>query len=444
MEKRLKLHRNQTKVWTDKSRYRVLVAGRRFGKSTLAVNELLQNALTHPTSLNWYVGPTYKQTKQIGWRMLKNLIPQELVAKTNESELRVELTNGSLIELKGCDNPDSLRGVGCSFLVIDEYAVIPDGEHLWGEVLRPMLIDTEGRALFIGTPKGLNAFYTLYQKGVEEKDGFKSFKFTSYDNPFLSKKEIDKMKDELHPSMFEQEVMSSFLVSSDNILIRIEHLEALKGINFYEDEKIYHISCDPATVGGDECIVYVFENTKIIDERVLHYTDTQKIASEIVTLANTYNARGISIDSVGIGKGVADALTNLLRNQDVKVLHISSGEKAINKDNFVNKRTEMWWYVWEQIKNKKVSYLEDLELRRQLSSVEYKVTNNSGKVGLVPKKDTKKMLGRSPDRADAYVYGIWGLQHFTPKKPSAYQQRQKKWFSQPKNSYGWQTHKQGI
>ena len=106
MEKRLKLHQNQAKIWTDKSRFRVLVAGRRFGKSTLAVNELLQNALLHNRSLNWYIAPTYKQAKQIGWRMLKDLVPKELVEKTNESELKIELTNGSLIELKGCDNPD--------------------------------------------------------------------------------------------------------------------------------------------------------------------------------------------------------------------------------------------------------------------------------------------------------------------------------------------------
>jgi phage terminase large subunit-like protein len=423
-------------VWLDKSRFRVLVAGRRFGKTTLAVNELFMNAMKSPCSLNYYIAPTYRQAKQIAWKMLKTIVPEEIISKANESELIIEFVNSSTIELKGCDNPDSLRGVGVSFVVVDEYAVVSNAENLWAEVLRPMLIDTGGRALFIGTPKGLNHFYSLFQKGEAEQDGFKSYRFTSYDNPYIDRKEIDLMKDELPERIFQQEVMTSFLVSSQNVLIKIEDLEALKGNNFYEDHKINHVSCDPAVMGGDECILYAFENTKIIEEKSLAIDDTQKIAFEIVALINKYKATGVSIDSVGVGKGVADGVGSLLRGTDVKVLHISSGEKS-STTNLVNKRTEMWWYLWQLIKDKKVEYIEDLELKRQLSNVEYKIVSES-KVALVPKKDTKAMLGRSPDKADAFVYGIWGLRHFHPRLPAAYQQRQSKWFGTKRSPYGWE------
>jgi len=340
----------------------------------------------------------------IAWRMLRELIPTELISKINESDLKLTLTNNSIIELRGCDTPDSLRGVGVSFVVVDEYASIPNAEELWGEVLRPMLIDTHGRALFIGTPKGLNHFYTLYQKGINGESGFKSYRFTSYDNPFLSAKEIDEMRKELPERMFQQEVLTSFLVSSQNILIKIEDVEALKGNQMFEDENISHISCDPATVGGDECVLLAMDNTRIIEQKLLNYDDTQKIAVEIVALTNKYKSTGISIDSVGIGKGVADSVSNLVRDRDIKVLHISSGEKSDDK-RFTNRRTEMWWYLWDKIKNKKVEYINDLELKRQLSSVEYKVIGED-KIALVPKKNTKSMLGRSPDRADAFVYGL--------------------------------------
>jgi len=417
-----------------------LVAGRRFGKTTLAVNELLMSSLKNEGSLNWYVAPTYKQAKQIAWRMLKDIVPSEVIEKVNESELAMKLINGSTIELKGCDTPDSLRGVGVNFIVVDEFASIPDGESLWAEVLRPMLIDTGGRGLFIGTPKGLNAFYTMFEKGEKEIDGFKSFRFTSYDNPYLKKEEIDALKGELHPTAFEQEVMTSFLVSGDNTLIKLEDIEALKGVQLYEDSTIRHISCDPALVGGDKCVVLVFENTEVIDRKELYHGDTQKIGAEIVVLANKYQVQGISIDSVGIGKGVSDHVAALLRNTEIKVLPISSGSSSSNTERYNNLKTEMWWYVWEEIKNKRVVYPEDIEIRRQMSSVEYTLVNSTGKIGLVAKKQTKALLGRSPDDADAYIYGIWGLKHFSPRKQVAYQARVNKWHRHKKTSgYGWKT-----
>jgi len=415
-----------------------LVAGRRFGKTTLAVNELLMSSLKNEGSLNWYVAPTYKQAKQIAWRMLKDIVPSEVIEKVNESELAMKLINGSTIELKGCDTPDSLRGVGVNFIVVDEFASIPDGESLWAEVLRPMLIDTGGRGLFIGTPKGLNAFYTMFEKGEKEIDGFKSFRFTSYDNPYLKKEEIDALKGELHPTAFEQEVMTSFLVSGDNTLIKLEDIEALKGVQLYEDSTIRHISCDPALVGGDKCVVLVFENTEVIDRKELYHGDTQKIGAEIVVLANKYQVQGISIDSVGIGKGVSDHVAALLRNTEIKVLPISSGSSSSNTERYNNLKTEMWWYVWEEIKNKRVVYPEDIEIRRQMSSVEYTLVNSTGKIGLVAKKQTKALLGRSPDDADAYIYGIWGLKHFSPRKQVAYQARVNKWHKKT-SGYGWKT-----
>jgi len=125
----------------------------------------------------------------------------------------------------------------------------------------------------------------------------------------------------------------------------------------------------------------------------------------------------------------------LIKEQDIKLLPISSGEKS-SDDRFTNRRTEMWWYVWEQMKDKRIIYPEDLELRRQLSSVEYKIVVEN-KVALIPKAKTKLLLGRSPDRADAYVYGIWGLKHFTPKKETLYKRRQNKWFKQTRSPYGW-------
>jgi phage terminase large subunit len=202
-------HEKQLEVHRDRSRFRVLVCGRRFGKTTFAVNELIVNGLKEQRSINWYVAPTYRQAKQIAWSMLLHFCPKEIIAKTNETELRVELYNGSIIELKGADNPDSLRGVGINLLIIDEVASIRNYDWLWQEVLRATLTDTQGRAIFIGTPKGFNHFYSLYNRGQEEGE-YKSWRFKTSDNPFINKEEIEKAKGELTPDYFAQEYEADF------------------------------------------------------------------------------------------------------------------------------------------------------------------------------------------------------------------------------------------
>lgn len=208
LEIKIPLHSNQWKIWTDPARFRVLVAGRRFGKTTLAINELFQNALKNPNSINWYLSPTYRQSKMIAWKMLLDIIPPELIIKKYEVELRVILDNASEICLKGCDNEDSLRGVGISFVVLDEYAQMQ--ANIWYEIIRPMLTDTKGRALFIGTPKGKNSLWELFIKGQKELDGFKSWRFKTIDNPFIDPEEITKAKQELPDRYFKQEYEASF------------------------------------------------------------------------------------------------------------------------------------------------------------------------------------------------------------------------------------------
>ena len=116
----IELYPNQMKIFEDETRFRILSAGRRFGKTVLAVNELLKSAVNTPRSLNWYVAPTYKQAKMIAWKMLLDYVPRTMIAKTNETELSVTLVNGSEICLKGAENEDSLRGVGVTFCVLDE------------------------------------------------------------------------------------------------------------------------------------------------------------------------------------------------------------------------------------------------------------------------------------------------------------------------------------
>lgn len=159
-----------------------------------------------------YIAPTYQQARDIAWAELKRIC--DPVAHTiNESRLEITLPNikgnESKIVLRGWESVETLRGQKFHFLVIDEIAMMRTFWAEWQEVLRPTLTDYKGQAMFISTPKGFNHFYDLYNLETRDSD-YKSFHFTSYDNPYLPKEEIDKAKEELTEDRFAQEYLADF------------------------------------------------------------------------------------------------------------------------------------------------------------------------------------------------------------------------------------------
>lgn len=205
-KKKINLSKWQTTVALDTHRYKVIDCGRRAGKSYLVSVEMLRFASEHPKSITWYVSPNYKQSKQIMWAMLRDLIPQEIIQNKNETELKFVLTNGSEILLKGAQEPDSLRGVRIDLCIFDETAFIDKWDDVW-KVIRPTLLDSKASVWFISTPNGFNHFKELYD--LQDRD-YQSFRFTTYDNPYIDQEEIDKAKQEMSEDSFAQEFMGEF------------------------------------------------------------------------------------------------------------------------------------------------------------------------------------------------------------------------------------------
>ncbi len=201
----------QQKIQDCKTRFRVVCTGRRFGKTVIAVDELARFAGMAPRRRVWYVAPTYRQAKQIAWNMLKErLVPLHWVRRRNESDLTLELVNGSTISLRGADNFDSLRGVGLDFLVMDEFADIRP--EAWFEVLRPTLSDKHGHAMFCGSPKGRNWAYDLYCRGQDEDEReWASFLFTTLEGGNVPAEEIEQARREMDELTFAQEYLASFI-----------------------------------------------------------------------------------------------------------------------------------------------------------------------------------------------------------------------------------------
>jgi len=205
-------HDEQSKVHDSKARFRVLVCGRRWGKTTLAVQEMIMEAVNKPKSRIFYVSPTYRQSKMIAFKMIKDYLPEKLIKNINLSELTFLLANGSEISLKGADTEDGLKGVGLTFVVLDEFASMR--ANAWYEELRPTLADSGGRAMFIGTPKGRNHFYDLF---VKDGNDYESFRFRTEDNPYIPKEEIEEMRKDMPESLFRQEVLAEFLDDSSGV-----------------------------------------------------------------------------------------------------------------------------------------------------------------------------------------------------------------------------------
>lgn len=214
-ELNVKLHKAQQEIFNDKTRFKVIAAGRRFGKSRLAAWTLLINALQSKSKDVFYVAPTYQQATDIMWNMLKEL-GHEVITQSHEQTKVLTLINGRRIYLKGADRPDTLRGVGLAYIVIDEYADIR--ANVWEQILRPALADVQGGAMFIGTPKGRNHFYEMYNYAKSGKDEeWTAFHFTSFDNPLIPAKEIEAARNSMSSFSFRQEFEASFEAASRDV-----------------------------------------------------------------------------------------------------------------------------------------------------------------------------------------------------------------------------------
>ena len=202
------LHNTQKEVALDMHRFRVLCCGRRWGKTTLAIDQMKGRA-SIPNSSIAYIAPTYQQARDIAWTQLKRDCRDACLVPPNESRLEIKLANNSLIVLKGWEAIETLRGQRFDLVVIDEIAMMRNFWMQWQEVIRPTLTDTKGEGIFISTPRGFNHFYDLFNLEAEDSD-YKSFHFTTYDNPHIPVEEIEKAKQELTEDRFAQEYMADF------------------------------------------------------------------------------------------------------------------------------------------------------------------------------------------------------------------------------------------
>lgn len=318
-----KLHSAQLEIYDHPARFKVAVCGRRFGKSYLGRVDLAVHALMNETDDGYdltdeevyYIAPTFEQGKKIMWNPLKNLLKMEkdggLITAAHENTAVLTLVNGRRISIKGADRPDTLRGVGLSRAVLDEYAFMkPD---VWQLIIQPALARSRGGALFIGTPEGKNHFYDLYQKALTNAAGFEdwhAWQFESLSNPTLDPKEISRQISTMSVSAARQEFGASFNSGGGQFLRE----EWWKRSTIPTDGD-YYIAVDLAgfssaasvkkgvlKIKDDHAIAVVKCNPDgwFVEEIKTGQWDVRRTALEIVSIYNKY--RPVKL---GIEKGIA-------------------------------------------------------------------------------------------------------------------------------------------
>jgi len=273
------LNPGQRSVADAEQRFRVIIAGRRWGKTYLATRELARFS-RWPDRRCWYIAPSYRMAKQIVWDPLKyRLMDLNWVSRVNESDLTIDLVNGSKISLRGADNRDSLRGVGLDFIVMDEFAYMD--ERVWTEVLRPTLSDKTGHAMFISTPVGKsNWAYDLFTSPQQDAENWQSWQFTSLQGGRITAEEIEQARRDLDERTFRQEYEATFESYAGRIYYAFDHGN-IRQFRVDRPEQIIigmDFNIDPmcAVIG-----VRQGETVQLIDEIRIFSSNTQEMVSEI-------------------------------------------------------------------------------------------------------------------------------------------------------------------
>jgi predicted phage terminase large subunit-like protein len=327
----------QQDVWNDDTRFKIVAAGRRTGKSRLAAWLLIVWALRAGKGHVFYVAPTQGQARDIMWQTILEL-GNPVIVSSHINNLQIKLINGATISLKGADRPETMRGVSLKFLVMDEYADMKP--EVFEQILRPALADQKGDALFIGTPMGRNHFYELYQYAeLDDDPTYKAWHFTSYDNPLLDPDEINVAKKSMSSYAFRQEFMASFEARGSEMFKE-------DWVKFGESptEGDYYIAIDLA--GFEEVNKQRTKNTKLDEtaiavvkvndnghwhvENIVHGRwELSETARKIFEVVRDYRPVGIGIEKGIARQAVMSPLTDMMKRYGMffRVDELTHGNK---------------------------------------------------------------------------------------------------------------------
>ena len=351
----------QQQVWNDQSRFKVVAAGRRTGKSRLAAWMLIVEALQADRGNVWYVAPTQGQARDIMWLTLLEL-GNPVIESSHVNNMQIKLVNGAVISLKGADRPETMRGVSLKFVVLDEYADMKPS--VFEQILRPALADLKGKSLFIGTPMGRNHFYELYNYGEKNDDKeYKSWHFTSFDNPLLDPKEIEAAKKSMSSFAFRTEFMASFEAASGGIFkeewIKIDDEEPKDGRYFVAVDLAGFENVAAATTAKKKrldqsaiAIVKITSDGWWVADIEYGRWDIKQTAQKIFDVVRDYEPVCVGIERGALKNAVLPYLSDLMRkyNSYFRIEDLTHGNKK--------KTDRITWSLQGRLEHGKITFNE--------------------------------------------------------------------------------------
>lgn len=355
----------QIECWQDKSRFKIIAAGRRCGKSNLAIKLLLAKALEAPEgSAVLYCAPTLGQARQICWDALLEQ-GQGLIKSAHVNNMDIVLTTGRKIHVRSGENKDALRGLKLYFAVIDEAAFVP--EEVFTKIIRPALADLKGEAVIISTPEGRNHFYDWFKLGKNGTNPeWKSWHLTTADNPTIPKEEIEEARKTLSSHVFKQEFEANFSNAGQEIFKEEwlktgpeptygEYVIAIDLAGFEEVGK------DPGASKArlDESAIAIVKVTDTGDwwvKDILHGRwDIRATASKILLAVRDHKPIAVGIERGALKNAVLPYLNDLMRKNNVyaHIADLTHGNRR--------KQDRIAWSLQGRLEHGRISFNEDKE-----------------------------------------------------------------------------------
>jgi len=382
------------------SRRRVITKGRRLGLTQGMSQAFIEWMLEKDRMMMW--GDTVhanidRYVERYFLPALKQL-PKKLWSwKKQAKQLMIA---GSVCDFRSADNPENWEGFGYHYIFLNEAGIILKNRYLYENAVRPMLLDfPDSTAIIGGTPKGKNLFYELYLNGLNpELADWESFKFSTYDNPFLSKKDVDAMISELPENAVRQEIYGDFIDTSENQFIDGEAVETASGKALSEsmyDRAVKIIGVDVARFGSDRSVICKRQGLHAYPLKKLSDIDTMTLADIVASEINTFQPDGVFVDVGAMGAGVIDRLRQLGHD----VIEVNFGSRALDDKRYSNRRSEMWGKMRDWL-YAGGSIPDDRELRSDLVGPTYNF-DGTERIQLEKKDEMKRRGLSSPDGADA-------------------------------------------
>jgi len=385
-------------VRTEESRFKVICVGRRGGKTLYVVRDSIDGIVTDlviPNQYVWIVAPNYDLTQRV-WNDLYNLAVsqfKDLVSRINNTKgnYKIETVLGTIIEAKSAEDPEKLVGAGLTKIIVDEAAMVP--QKAWTQSLRPTLIDHKGKAIFISTPKGKNWFWELWQKGQQKEEvDWRSWRFTSYDNEYIDKAEIDKLIKDMPDFEYRQEILAQFEETAEQIFRNVlkqavgQEKEPEKGHRYQIGIDLGRKTSYSVITVIDE-MSYPYEVVKIDRFKTV---DWNLQIERVKNIWNKYPCLRARVDATGIG----DPIIQDLENKGVRVEPYVI--KEISKRQYIDKLSIF-------INDGRIIYPKNQDLINELDTYGREIRKETGRVIYKP-------LGKfKEDCVSSMALAVWGL-----------------------------------